>query len=68
MASEYTKTFIEAFIAEWNRLAADRSAGQADVRRQLDAVERKLAGLIDAIADGLRAPGLQAKLEGLERA
>ena len=39
----------------------------ADKQRELEGVERKLLGLIDAIADGLRAPGLQGKLDELER-
>ena len=34
--------------------------------RELEAVNRKLAGLIDAIADGLRGEGLQHKLDTLE--
>lgn len=36
-------------------------------RRDLDDVSRKLTGLIEAIADGLRAPGLQSRLDELER-
>jgi hypothetical protein len=35
-------------------------------QRELDGVNRKLLGLVDAIADGLRAPGLQQKLDELE--
>jgi site-specific DNA recombinase len=35
-------------------------------RRELDDVGRKLNGLIDAIADGLRTSGLKEKLEALE--
>ena len=43
----------------------------ADARRGTDAarhatISKKLNGLYDAIADGLRSPGLLAKLEGLE--
>ena len=46
-------------------------ASQASVciegkRRELEGVRRKLSGLIDAIADGLRAPGLQGKLAEFE--
>src|SRR5690349_10300307 len=36
-------------------------------RRDLDDVRRKLTGLIEAIADGLRAPGSQSRLDELER-
>jgi DNA invertase Pin-like site-specific DNA recombinase len=35
-------------------------------QRELLAVERQLDNLIDAIADGLRAPGRQARLDALE--
>jgi hypothetical protein len=34
-------------------------------QREVESVDRKLASLIDAIADGLRAPGLQQKLDDL---
>jgi hypothetical protein len=36
-------------------------------RKELAGVTRRLDGLIDAIADGLRTPGLKAKLEDLEQ-
>jgi site-specific DNA recombinase len=51
---------------EWNELQAERSATSAARRRELDTVQRRLSGLIDAIADGIRAPGLQQKLDELE--
>ncbi len=35
-------------------------------RRELAAIKRQLDGLVDAIADGLRAPGLQQRLDELE--
>ena len=34
-------------------------------RRELDVVQRKLTSVIDAIADGLRSPGLQQRLDEL---
>ena len=58
--------FVAEFTSEWNRLSAEISAGAAVKRRELEAVQRKLAGLIEAIADGLRAPGLQGRLDELE--
>jgi site-specific DNA recombinase len=63
---EHVATFVQEFAAEWNRLAAEASADTAVQRRELEVVERKLASLIDAISDGLRAPGLQQKLDELE--
>ena len=58
--------FIAAFTAEWNRLQAEASAQEGAQCRELETITRKLAGLIDAIADGFRAPGLQQKLDELE--
>ena len=66
MQPEHVAMFVAEFTAEWNRLQAESSALDASRRRELDAVERRLAGLIDAIADGLRAPGLQQRLNELE--
>jgi hypothetical protein len=51
--------FVEGFTAEWNRMAAERNGVRAQQERELAQVERDLNGLIDALADGFRAPGLQ---------
>jgi site-specific DNA recombinase len=67
MEPELVATFVAEFAAEWNRLRAEASAGLIGRRRELEAVERKLDGLIDAIADGLRTPGLQGRLDELEQ-
>ncbi|WP_137128543.1 recombinase family protein [Roseomonas sp. HF4] len=66
MRPELVAEFAAEFTRELNRLAAESSAGIDGKRRELDGVRRKLSGLIDAIADGLRAPGLQGKLDELE--
>jgi site-specific DNA recombinase len=66
MEPDLVAEFVTAFTAEWNRLAAEASAGRDGAARDLAATERKLKGLIDAIADGFRAPGLQAQLDELE--
>ena len=67
MEPELVATFVAEFAAEWNRLRAEASAGLTSKRRELEAVDRKLDGLIDAIADGLRTPGLQGRLDELEQ-
>jgi site-specific DNA recombinase len=66
MQPEHVAIFVEEFTAEWNRLQAEHSAGYAARHRELEAVNRKLDGLIDAIANGLKSPGLQQKLDDLE--
>ncbi len=66
MRPDLVAEFCATFIEEWNRLAAEASAGTEARQRELQSVERKLANLVDAIADGLKAPGLQKKLADLE--
>jgi site-specific DNA recombinase len=58
--------FIKEFHAEVNRRRRDAELSVTLKRRELDEIQRKLDGLIDAIADGLRAPRLQSKLDELE--
>jgi hypothetical protein len=65
MAPELVKEFIRAYHAELNTLRANQEVGVESDRRELSDIERKLTGLIDAIADGLRAPGLQDRLDQL---
>ena len=49
-----------------NRLEKERNVGRGHSVKELDKIKRKLDGLYEAIADGLRTPGLKAKLEELE--
>jgi site-specific DNA recombinase len=67
MAPELVKEFIAEFHREVNRQSRDREAVQGLQQRELDDVSRKLRGLIEAIAEGLRGPGLQVKLDELEQ-
>jgi DNA invertase Pin-like site-specific DNA recombinase len=66
MDPELAEAFAEEFTREWNRLAAEGSATEGRVRRELDGVTRKIDGLVDAIANGMRGSSLQAKLSALE--
>jgi site-specific DNA recombinase len=66
MTGKEVETFIAAFHAELNAQRAARTAGRAGQERELAEVRRKLDGLIDAIAEGMRAPGLQQRLDELE--
>ena len=67
MQPELVAAFVAEFTAEWNRLRAEASAGLIGQRRALEQVEQKLTGLIDMMIDGFRAPGLQARLDEMER-
>jgi site-specific DNA recombinase len=66
MHPEAVEAFIEAFNAEWRRLEREASTDADAARRDLANAERKLANLVDAIADGLRNAGLQRQLDELE--
>ena len=66
MRPDLVRQFITDFTREWNRLAAEAGQAQSAQRQALEAVERQIKNLVDAIAEGLRAPGLQAKLNDLE--
>ena len=66
MHPELVKEFIAAFHAEVNRLQGDRERQHAQTCRDLAEISRKIDHLVEAIADGLRAPGLQRKLDELE--
>ncbi len=67
MAPELVKEFIAEFHREVNRQSRNREVDQGLQQREFDDVSRKLRGLIEAIAEGLRGPGLQAKLDELEQ-
>ena len=66
MAPEFVEEFIRAFHKEINLQRREGDALRDVKTRELVNVKRKLDGLIDAIADGLRAPGLQQRLDELE--
>ena len=53
MRPDLVEAFCKAFIAEWNRLSAAASAGAEIRRRELQAVERKIENLVEAISEGL---------------
>jgi hypothetical protein len=68
MHPDFVAEFIREFHAELNRQRRDAELTIKFKRRELEETCRKLDGLIEAIADGFRAPGLQAKLDELEQA
>jgi site-specific DNA recombinase len=66
MQPDQVAVFVAEFTAEWNRLSAKAGAGRAGKQRDLEAVRRKMAGLVEAIADGMRGPAVQGRLDELE--
>ncbi len=66
MAPELVRTFIEEFQAEANRLHAEQQAEITAKRSRLQAVERKIAGILAAIEDGNYNRSLTERLGDLE--
>ncbi len=56
------KAFTEAFVLECNRLQSEASAGRNAKRQELEKVERRIAKLIDARADGAPVAGIKGRL------
>ena len=66
MQPEAVAQFIKTVGEEMNARNGNASAAVAKLQSERTTVVRKLEGLYDAIADGLRTPGLKGKLEELE--
>jgi DNA invertase Pin-like site-specific DNA recombinase len=66
MRPDAVAEFVSAFAAEVNAQRGDEGATRSRQEAERAALKRKLDGLYDAIAEGLRTPGLKEKLEDLE--
>ncbi len=66
MAPDLVAEFIAAFTQEVNAARASADQTRKRMEQELTSVARKLDGLIEAIAEGFRADGLQRRLVGLE--
>ena len=66
MQPHLVEEFIREFHAEINRLEKESNARKAHEKAEHERLARQLDGLYEAIADGLRTPGLKSKLEELE--
>jgi site-specific DNA recombinase len=66
MQPEFVEEFIQAFHEEINRQNCQQEVRVVEHQAELARVSKKLAGLYDGIADGLRTPGLQDQLLELE--
>ena len=58
--------FIAEYQAEWNRLQGERHAAASQRDRQLANVQRRLAGIVEAIERGIITPTTKQRLEELE--
>ena len=66
MQPHAVKAFVAAYHQEINASRDTAAAERTGVERELRTATRKLEGLYDAVAEGLRTPGLLAKIEALE--
>jgi len=65
MPPDMIAAFCDAFIAEWNRIAAETSSGAKARQDELKVVERKIVNLVEAIEDGLADPDVKQRLAEL---
>ena len=66
MRPEAVKAFVTAYQREFNELQKHRFAATNALRDDLAAANKKLAGLYDAVADGMRSEGIMARISELE--
>jgi len=67
MHPDLVAEFVREFHAEINRQRRDAELLLGEKHRELEKTRHKLDGLIEAIAEGFRAPSLQLKLDELEQ-
>ena len=67
MHPDLVAEFVREFHAEINRQRRDTELLLGEKHRELEKTRHKLDGLIEAIAEGFRAPSLQLKLDELEQ-
>jgi site-specific DNA recombinase len=58
---------MRAYVQETNRLNRERRAQNEADRRELDKIDRAVAGILAAIEDGMYQPVMKARMEELER-
>nr|WP_280517751.1 recombinase family protein [Falsirhodobacter halotolerans] len=63
---ELIVAFVEEYRRAFNAAAGNRSADRTKAERELAQIDRKIAGILSAIEDGMYHPSMKAKMEGLE--
>ena len=66
MHPDLVREFVSSFHSEINKERNNAEIERRQLERHLADITRQLDGLITAISEGLRAPGLQQKLDQLE--
>ena len=58
--------FVEEYRKAFNAAAGDRSSDRDNARRDLKQIEKKIAGILAAIEDGMYHPSMKTKMADLE--
>ena len=66
MAPEMVEEAMRAYAQETNRLNRERRSNGDAWHTELSKVEKQIAGIVEAIADGMYHPSMKQKLTGLE--
>ena len=66
MAPDMVEEFAREYQAETNRLCRERERETAGLQAELAAIDRKLAGLLRAIEDGMYNPTMKDRMGSLE--
>jgi len=66
LAPELIQEFVDSFHAGVEAATADREANRRTRKRELAAVERKIAGILKVIEDGLYHESMKERLSSLE--
>jgi DNA invertase Pin-like site-specific DNA recombinase len=66
MAPELVAEFIQAYQEEFNAAAKTAASRGEELKREAEAVERKIAGIMTAIEDGMYTPVLKERMKALE--
>ena len=65
MRPDLVDVFIQEFRAAWAQESARAGTNTGQLKRDLKTVERQMGNLMDAVAEGIRAPDLQQRLDDL---
>jgi hypothetical protein len=67
MDPELFKAFADEFVAEVNRLRGTESARAEQLKRELEATQKRIRRIVEAIAEGVPARSLKEELLALEQ-
>ena len=66
MAPELVAEFVRAFQEEVTAAAQTAAQRRGELQRELESIERKIAGVLKAIEDGMYSAALKERMQGLE--